>query len=306
MRVYVTGARGFVGRWLTREMEAAGHEVVASPPSADLDITDARALHGQLRYARPDAVVHLAAVSFAPDAGADPERAMHVNVAGTDALFRAVAALDRRPAVLTASSSEVYGAPTPDTLPLREDAPIRPRTVYGLTKVAQESSAVWSALRAGTRLVVVRPFNHTGPGQRPVFAVPSFVQRVLDLRAGASSSIRAGNLEVRRDIGDVRDVVRAYRLLLERMHGEWPSTPTVLNVATGRAVRIGEVVEILCRLAGVAPNVAVDPALVRPGEPPEIVGSADALTAATGWSPEIPLATTLADMLARASAPTDR
>lgn len=300
MRVYVTGASGFVGRWLARELEEAGHEVAPPPGSPQIEITDADALRVDLERARPDAVVHLAAISFAPDAGADPAGAMAVNVAGTDALMRAIASLDPRPAVLAISSSEVYGTPSPEALPLTELAPLRPRTIYGLTKVGQEAAAVWGALRHGLRLVVARPFNHTGPGQRPVFAVPAFVQRVLAVRNAEADSIRAGNIDVRRDIGDVRDVVRAYRLLLERMESGWPASPTTFNVASGRAVAIGEVIETLCRLVGVEPRIAVDPDLVRPGDPPEIVGDARALTDAVGWRPEVPLATTLADMLEEA------
>lgn len=297
MRVYAIGVSGFVGRWLAQELRATGHEMLPAAGSHQIDITDARALLDDMRAARPDAVVHLAAVSYAPDAGADPAAAMQVNVAGTDALFRAIAALDPPPAVLAVSSSEVYGSPTPESLPLTESAPIQPRTIYGLTKVGQEASAVWAALRHELRLVVVRPFNHTGPGQRPVFAVPAFVQRVLALRAGEATSIRAGNIDVRRDIGDVRDVVRAYRLILERTRDGWPASPIILNVGTGRSVPIGEIIETLCRLAGVEPTIDVDPELVRPGEPHEIVGDSTALAEAVGWSPRIPLATTLADML---------
>lgn len=300
MRVYVTGASGFVGRWLARELQGAGHDV--APPSGltQIEITDTGALRTELERARPDAIVHLAAISFAPDAGADPTRAMTVNVAGTDALLRASASLYPRPALLVVSSSEVYGSPSPGTLPLTELAPLGPRTIYGLTKVGQEAAAVWGALRHGLRLVVARPFNHTGPGQRPVFAVPAFVQRVLAVRNGETESIRAGNIDVRRDIGDVRDVVRAYRLLLERMASGWPASPTTFNIASGRAVAIAEVIETLCRLAGIEPRIAVDHALVRPGDPPEIVGDARALTNAVGWRPEVPLDATLADMLGEA------
>lgn len=302
MRVYVTGITGFAGQWLRRELAATGHDVIGSPASTDLQIADADGLRDHVEAAAPDAIVHLAAVSFAPDATNDPQRAIDTNVAGTTALFNAVSVLRKQPLVVVVSSSEVYGAPEPRDLPLTERAPLRPRHIYGVTKLAQEAVTLWSAARHGIRAVVVRPFNHTGPGQRASFAVPAFVNRMLALRRGDVPEIRAGNVDVQRDIGDVRDVVRAYRLLLEWLPSQPGAPVRVFNVATGHPVAIRTVIDTVCQLGGVESRIARDPLLVREDDPPVIVGSADALTHETGWTPLIPLRTTLADMVAEADA----
>jgi GDP-4-dehydro-6-deoxy-D-mannose reductase len=286
MRVAVTGARGFVGRWLTRELESRGHTVVAGDRPG-LDVQDSSSTRAFLERAAPDAVAHLAAVSFAPDARAEPERAFETNVGGTMHLLEAVRLVDPSPAILVTGSSEVYGSPASEDLPLRESAPLRPRTPYGLSKAAQEAVAIAYARRYGLRAVVTRSFNHSGPGQRPVFVVPAVAARVLALRNGADSKIAVGNTEVRRDFTDVRDVVAAYVLLLEAaVDGRIEPGGQVLNVASGRSVAIRELIEELCRLAGVEPRLETDPALVRADDPPEIVGDAGELRRLTGWAPQ--------------------
>lgn len=287
MRVLVTGAGGFVGRWLTDELEAAGH-AIAAPASAELDVTDPDSIGGALGRFRPDAVAHLAAVAFAPDARADPARAFAVNVGGTVNLFEEIRRSASGPVVLVTGSSEVYGAPDPSELPLTEESPLRPATPYALSKAAQESVALAYAARLGLRVVVTRSFNHSGPGQRPVFVVPALAARVRDARNGGEPVIRVGNLDVRRDFTDVRDVVRAYRLLLEAAHAERTGDGgAVFNVASGRAVPVRDVVEQLCELAGVAPKTVTDPDLVRPNDPPEIRGDYGALRFLTGWEPTL-------------------
>ena len=286
MRILVTGARGFVGRWLVRELEQHGHTVLQGA-RPELDVTDRTAVRAALERGSPEAIAHLAAVSFAPDASADPARAFEVNVGGTINLLEAVRAVERPPAVLVTGSSEVYGAPDTADLPLRESSPLAPRTAYALSKAAQEAVALSYASSYALRLVVTRAFNHSGPGQRPVFVVPAVADRIRALRDGAQDAIRVGNTSVRRDFSDVRDVVRAYRLLLEGlMDGRLAAGGAVFNVASGESVAISELIEELCRLAGVQPRTTTDSALVRPDDPAEIRGDAAALREATGWRPE--------------------
>jgi GDP-4-dehydro-6-deoxy-D-mannose reductase len=294
VKVLITGEHGFVGTWLRRELFAAGHEVRSSP---GLDVTDRPALTGRIHDAAPDAVAHLAAISFAPDAAADQQRAFTVNVGGTINLMEALRTLPRPPAVLITGSSEVYGSPSADELPLRESSPLAPRTAYALSKAAQESVGLAYATRAGWPLVVCRAFNHTGPGQREVFVVPALARRVRDVVDGSRREVPAGNLDVRRDFSDVRDVVRAYRLLLEGLADRRIDTGgRVVNVCSGRAVSIRSLLDGICRVAGVEAPVSVDPSLLRPDDPVEIRGDASQLERLTGWRPHIDLSTTLRDV----------
>lgn len=294
MRVLVTGASGFVGRWLSADLAAAGHEVLEPP--AGLDVTDADAVDAAMSEAQPDAIAHLAALSFAPDAAAEPERAFAVAVAGTINVLESAHRLRRQPQVLVAGSAEVYGLPQPADLPLREDAPLRPRTPYALSKAAQESIALTYAARYRLAVVVARSFNQVGPGQRPEFVVPALARRVRELRDGRAADIPVGNLDVRRDMTDVRDAARAYRQLLEVAAGRGASAASVVNVCSGESVSIRSIVEQLAALAGVEPRTRVEPSLVRAVDAVDVRGDHQLLTSLTGWLPRIPLAQTLADV----------
>lgn len=307
MRVLVTGSAGFAGRWLVPELENAGHAVVGDRPDGRrIDIADRAAIGALVDAARPELVIHLAAISFGPDAQADPGEALRVNVGGTAALVEALGQAPVRPALVVVSSADVYAPPADGGRPLDETAPALPSRAYGLSKLAQESVAIARAGVLDVPLVVARPFNHTGPGQGSRFAVPAFASRILTARSEGRTEINAGNIDVQRDIGDVRDTVRAYRLLAEALAARRIESGRVFNVATGSTVRIGDVIERLARAAGHPVTVRVDPALVRPDDPPCIVGDAHALRAATGWTPEIPLERTLADVLAATASVVDR
>lgn len=310
MKILVTGASGFVGRWLIPELEAAGHDAIGAPPSSRLDITDPSAVADLLNATSPDAVAHLAGMSYGPDARREPGRAFAINEGGTRAVMAAAAASGRTP-VLVVSSAEVYGNPTPADLPLRESAPVRAEQPYGRSKLAQERVALESAAADGPPVVIVRPFNHTGPGQRPAFVVPALAQRIIAARQRGDRTIRAGNVDVRRDFSDVRDVVRAYRLIVEAMGsgglGAGPHLRTY-NIASGRAVAIREIAEAFAALAGIEIEITVDPNLVRASDPREIRGDASLIGDELGWSPSIPLDVTLndvfEDVLSRAEPPT--
>jgi GDP-4-dehydro-6-deoxy-D-mannose reductase len=297
MRVLVTGATGFVGRWLMEELRRAGHETILTPPSAQLDITDASAVRGVVGSARPDAVAHLAGVSHAMDAARDPATAMLVNEGGTRNVLEAVRFLDRHVPVLVTGSSEVYGAPDPADLPLTESAPTRTTKPYGLSKLAQERTTLELGDRHGIPVAVTRSFNHTGPGQRPEFVAAAFARRVRAAKRDGRSEVAVGNLAVERDIGDVRDFARAYRLLLEGLAAGSIETGQAVNVATGRATAIGDLLAILGRLAGIEPVPVVDETQLRAGDPPRIVGDASLVRRLTGWQPEVPLERTLRDLL---------
>jgi GDP-4-dehydro-6-deoxy-D-mannose reductase len=294
MRVLVTGSSGFVGGWLLSDLAAEGHVPLAWP--SGVDVADVVATRVTIAEAQPDAVVHLAGVAFAPDAAADSDRAIRVNVGGTLSLLEGCRSEAPAAAILVAGSGEVY-APAGDRR-LTEDSSLGPRSIYGLTKLGAEAIALEMATLTGLRVVVTRSFNHTGPGQRPVFAIPAFAQRILEARRAGSRSIRAGNVHVARDISDVRDVVRAYRLLIEALADDRIAEGyRVVNVASGVATPIGDAIELLGELARWPVDVHVDPALVRADDPPVIVASPARLQELTGWTRAWTLRQTLGDLL---------
>lgn len=302
MRVLVTGATGFVGRWLTEELVAQGHDPVAAPSSAVLDVTDAQAVAEFISIVRPEAVVHLAGISHAQDASRDPERAFAVNAGGTRAVMDAIGALRGPIPVLVAGSAEVYGRPDPADLPLTESAPLRTDEPYGRSKLAQERVALERGAVLGVPVCVTRSFIHTGPGQRPDFVAPALAHRVFEAKRSHSGTVAVGNLDVRRDLGDVRDVVRGYRLLIEGLTDGRVPAGSVVNVATGRAVSVRQLLDMVSRAAGVRTTPRVDPRLVRANDAPEIVGDATLLRRLTGWAPTIPLERTIADVVAAIAA----
>jgi GDP-4-dehydro-6-deoxy-D-mannose reductase len=298
MRAAVTGSSGFVGSHLIPYLRSHGDEVVTidrsgTPP---VDVTDAAEVRDVVRAARPDAVYHLAALSHVGRSWDAPETVFRVNAIGALNVLRACAdaGVER---VLVAGSADEYGAVGPDDLPLTEEAPIRPVTPYGASKAAADVLALQAFLGDGLGTLRVRAFNHTGPGQSTSMLVPGLAQRIADAERAAGSKVDVGRLDVVRDLSDVRDVVRAYRLLVE--HG----TPgEAYNVCSGRGVTVRDVADTLLSMSDAPLELVVDPELVRPVDVPRLVGDPGRLRAATGWEPEIPLDDTLRDVLTAARA----
>jgi GDP-4-dehydro-6-deoxy-D-mannose reductase len=291
VRILVTGSKGFVAQWLLPHLESRGDHITGL--DAEVDITDGAALTDAITAATPDAICHLAAQASVGASWQDQSATYAVNTFGALNVLEAALACHRPPRVLLISSSEVYGRVRTDELPLREDHPFAPVSPYAASKAAAELIGLQTWLGSGLEVVRARPFNHTGPGQRPDFVVPALAKQVAEAVSGGSRVLETGNLDARRDITDVRDVVRAYRDLLEvGVPGE------VYNVCRGVAVSIEEVARRLLAVAGVDLEIVVDPVRVRPVDLPELRGDAARLHAATGWEPEIALDDTLADVLA--------
>jgi GDP-4-dehydro-6-deoxy-D-mannose reductase len=290
MRALITGGKGFVGQWLAAHLKDRGDEVAVI--DIETDVADGAAVGRVMADVVPEAVYHLAAMTHVGESWENPGQVLRVNVLGTAEILAAARSIEGNPRVLVVSSAEVYGVVTPAQLPLDEDTPTQPASPYAASKLAAEAVAFQAWRGYGQPVIVVRPFNHIGPGQSPNFFVPALAKRIVDARRSGARSLPVGTLTTRRDFTDVRDVVAAYRLLVERGDpGE------VYNVCSGRDVAMADVAAQLLELAGADLTLETDPALVRPVDVPVLRGSAERLRTATGWEPLIPLATTLADVL---------
>lgn len=290
MRAYLTGGSGFVGGWLRAHLETSGDEVVGA--GEEVDVTDVDAIRDALTEAEPDVVYHLAALAHVGDSWEAPLETFRVNATGSLHVLQAARACPRPPTVLLVGSAEVYGTVAPDELPVGEDRQLRPVTPYAASKAAAEDVGVQAFLGYGLPVIRVRAFNHAGPGQAPSFLVSALARRVAEAERTGSRSIAVGNLTPERDFTDVRDVVRAYRLLVQ--HG---APGEVYNVCSGRSVPVRHIAERLVALAGSGLELVEDPALVRPVDVPALRGDNGRLRRATGWAPEVPLDVTLADAL---------
>jgi GDP-4-dehydro-6-deoxy-D-mannose reductase len=287
MRALVTGAGGFVGGWLVGHLAASGDDV-RGVGREELDVQDAEAVRALIAGFQPDVLFHLAGITSHAEAEADPRQAVATNILATVNIVEGLAAAARQARMVVPSSSEVYRPPRPDELPLTEESPVGPNRVYGATKLGQESLALAVGRLRGVNVVVTRSFNHVGPGQRDTFLLPSVVAQAL-----RSNEIVVGNLDVGRDLTDVRDVVRAYRLLATTN-----GVTGIYNVCSGKSITVREVVQAVMDAANSSATVRVDPSRVRTGEPAEIRGSYERLQRETGWRPLIPIATTVADTIA--------
>lgn len=294
MRALITGGLGFVGRHLADHLSAAGDEVVSldrhSSPS--IDITDAEGTAAAIADAAPDAVYHLAGWADVGGSWKDPRTVLRVNGEGTLNVLEAcrAAGVDR---VLAVASADVYGVVTEAELPLDEQAPLRPTSPYAASKLAADALAHQAFLGHGLGVIRVRPFNHLGPGQAEQFVASALAARIARAERDGADHIVVGNLEARRDFTDVRDIVRAYRLLVERgVPGQ------VYNLCSGRDLAIQDLADLLVALASRPIELRSDPELMRPADLPVLRGDASKLTAATGWRPEIPIEQTVADLLA--------
>ena len=293
MRALVTGAGGFVGRHLVRELEAHGDDIVQTERLADgVDITDFPAIIRVVTDAAPEAVYHLAGAADVGGSWASPHETFEANAIGTLNVLEASrrAGVER---VLAVTSADVYGRVTESELPLDEDQPLRPVSPYAASKVAADALAQQAWLGYGLPVIRVRAFNHLGPGQSDKFVAPSVAARIARNERDGGDEVPIGNMTPRRDITDVRDVVRAYRLLMtEGTPGE------VYNVCSGRAVAVKEIADALLAMARRPMRLVLDPGLQRPVDIPALIGDNTRLAKATGWAPTIALETTLADVLA--------
>ena len=315
MRAFVTGAAGFAGSFLSEYLLASGREVfglvqdrrsVANLAQAlsgeraaclhlvEGDLGDEAALRDAVREIRPEEIYHLAAQSSVRRSIEDAAETFRVNVRGTAAVLEAARGAACRVRVLYVGSAEAYGESARAGRPLEETDWLLPVSPYGSSKAAAEAITRRYGEEHGLHIVRVRPFPHTGPRHAPTFVYPDLARQLCEIRAGRRAArIQAGRLDVRRDVSDVRDVVAAYVLALER-----GAPGGVYNVCSGRSASVREVLQAMMALGGVTAEVHVQPDRLRPHDLDALSGSGRALEARTGWTPRIPLETTIRDLLA--------
>jgi len=308
LRALITGIAGFAGSHLAEFLlQETDWEVWGTIHHTDhnvahlrdqlrlvpVDLRDPEAVIHLVREARPDRVYHLAGQSYVPASWHDPWATFEVNVRSQLNLLEALLAADLTPRVLVVGSNEEYGLIRPEDLPVDEETPLRPASPYAVSKVAQDMMGLQYFLSHGLPVVRVRPFNHIGPRQREEFVAPAFAKQIAEIEAGLRPPVvRVGNLDARRDFTDVRDMVCAYHLALER------ATPgEVYNLGSGKAHSIRELLEIFLELSTVEVAVEQDPARMRPADVPVSICDATKFRTQTGWTPQIPFRESLHSVL---------
>ena len=311
MRALITGITGFAGSHLAEYIlaEQPGVEVFGTfrwrsrmdnvehldkhIKLVEADLRDYTSMHRALEITRPDYIFHLAAQSFVPSSWNAPNDTIVTNVTGQTNLFEAIRILKLDPVVQLACSSEQYGLVLPDEVPIKETNPLRPLSPYAVSKVAQDYLGYQYFQSYGLKVIRTRGFNHTGPRRGQVFVTSNFCSQVAAIELGLQEPvIRVGNVEAIRDFTDVRDMVRAYWLAVTK------GTPgEVYNIASGRGIRIREMLDRLLALSRVEVKVEVDPDRLRPSDVEILIGDSSKFRADTGWEPRIPFEQTLRDLL---------
>lgn len=290
MRALITGAGGFVGKWLERELLESNFEVACI--DHDVDVTDRKQINKAIEKSDPEIIYHLAAFSHVGTSWVDPVEVARVNSLGTYQVVNSAAELNSDIVVVVVSSAEVYGKVSLQDLPITENHEVRPFTPYGASKAASELFALQLHYSKNAKVVIVRPFNHVGPGQSDRFVVSALAKRLVVAKQTNVREIVVGNIDSRRDYLDVRDVVKAYRMLTNvNSYGQ------TFNLCSGTSYSVREIIEKMQEIYEYHVELKIDPALVRASDIPELRGSYEKLHLTTGWQPSIAFEKTLQDTL---------
>ena len=289
MTILVTGARGFVGRYLVEHLETQG-AAVTGWGREHVDLLDRRAVSRGIAELRPTVVYHCAGAAHVGQSFSNIADTLAANVLGTHHLLDALRTAGISARVLITGSSLVYRQ---SNLAMSEDDPTGPATPYAVSKLAQEMLGRRAIIEDRQQVLLTRPFNHTGPRQDATFAAPTFARQIALIEMGRMQpEIVVGNLDASRDLHDVRDTVKAYTAIVER------GVPgRVYNVCSGEAFRIRDVLDRLVAMSSVPVRIVVDPELYRPSDNLMLWGDRSRIERELGWKPEIPLQQTLADVL---------
>jgi len=300
-RVLVTGCSGFVGTRLCAHLDSQGYEVFGcdivipqpAPNRRICDLAQEESVSQAVQWAAPfDAILHLAAITFVPEATKNPDRVVDINFQGTVRMIEAVQAHAAEARFVFVSSSEVYGVP--QSLPVTEAHALAPENPYAITKASADQHCRLCFEASEMNVVRMRPFNHSGPGQSSDFVLSSFARQIAEIESGKRDPIlRVGNLDAARDFSHVDDIIRAYEGVLSGAEaGE------AYNICSGQSYRIADALDLLIGMSSATVSAEVDPEKLRDIDVPEIRGSHEKLTAATGWKPELPFERILDDLLA--------
>lgn len=305
MKVLVTGAGGFAGYYTIKELEQSGHDVIAMDMSfksgmlpdsikkAEGSILDKKFIYDSIAEHMPDSCIHLAGIAFVPVGTDSPGLVYEVNISGTINILNAFKDIRPDGRVLTVSSANVYEATPYNGVPLKEDSPLAAISPYGLSKIAADRATEAWYHKYGLETISVRPGNHTGPYQSPAFVVPDFAKQLINIKKGKHPPLmRVGNLQSRRSFSDVRDIVHAYRLLLENGNaGEQ------YNVTTNNLVSIQSILDQLMEETGVRTELQIDTKKFRPTDSAPLMDTSK-IERDVNWHPKIELSTTLKDIIA--------
>lgn len=308
-KALITGIAGFVGSHMAELLLSQGVEVygLCRPRSKtdhisgiieklhleDADLLDSHSLYSTISRIKPDMIFHLAAQSFVPTSWVSPSVTLEVNIVGSSNLFEAVRMAGIDPVIQIAGSSEEYGLVHPDELPIKETNPLRPLSPYAVSKLAMDYLGYQYFQSYKIRIMRTRGFNHTGPRRGETFAESNFARQIAMIEKGKLEPIiHVGNLEASRDYTDVRDMVKAYMLAVEKCEpGE------SYNICTGKAIKIGDMLNLLLSFSKLTVDIKQDPLRMRPSDVPVLLGDNSKFIAQTGWKPEIPFEKTMEDLL---------
>lgn len=308
-KALITGIAGFVGSHMAELLLSQGYEVygLSRPRSKmdhlegilgklhleDADLLDSHSLYTTINKIRPDYIFHLAAQSFVPTSWGSPAVTLEVNIVGSANVFEAVRQVGIDPVIQIACSSEEYGLVHPDEVPIKETNPLRPLSPYAVSKLAMDYLGYQYFESYKMKIIRTRGFNHTGPRRGDTFAESTFAKQIALIEKGKQEPvIYVGNLEASRDYTDVRDMVRAYLLAVEKCDpGE------VYNIATGNAIKIADVLNLMLSMSKVKVEIKEDPKRMRPSDVPVLLGDNTKFVEKTGWKPEIPFKKTAEDLL---------
>lgn len=297
MRALITGANGFVGKYLSKELLENGYEVIRTDINGEdvrhLNLLDQESVTRFLSECKPDYIFHLAGQAAVGLSWSIPKETFEINVCGTINLIEACHKSSVKSKLIIIGSSDQYGIVRPEDFPICETIPLNPQSPYAISKRAQEEISLLLARSYGLEIVLTRSFNHIGAGQRKGFVVSDFSSQIVEIEAGKREPvISVGNLSARRDFTDVRDVVRAYRLLAKKgRSGE------IYNVGSGKAISILEILDLLIKLSKTEIKVFQDPEKLRYVDVPLIVCNPEKIKRDTGWEPKYNISDTLKNVL---------